>query len=80
MRSWKFPKVGQGDEKAVLAYMQEALDNPRKGLGITAEKKGMPSVPEPLQAQLEAKGSCQPILAPCLPINNANAVSMSTRR
>ncbi|WP_437396909.1 YdeI/OmpD-associated family protein [Flagellimonas lutimaris] len=50
MRHWKFQSLDEVDEKVVLAYMQEALDNQKKGLEIKAEKNKKVAIPEPLQS------------------------------
>ena len=36
MRHWKFQSLDEVDEKIVLGYMKEALDNQKKGLEIKA--------------------------------------------
>ena len=39
MRHWKFTDVEAVDEAGVAAYMQEAIDNQKKGLNAPSEKK-----------------------------------------
>jgi len=50
MRHWKFQSLDEVDEKVVLAYMKEALDNQKKGLEIKAEKNKKVAIPELLQS------------------------------
>lgn len=53
MRHWHFRSVGEIDEKYVLAYIREALDNQQKGLVLApARKKEKVVVPELLQKTL----------------------------
>ncbi|MFD2101153.1 YdeI/OmpD-associated family protein [Flagellimonas iocasae] len=52
MRHWKFQSLEEIDEKEVLAYMNEALDNQKKGLEVKAEKTTEVTIPELLQTEL----------------------------
>lgn len=52
MRHWKFQSLEEIDEKTVLAYMKEALDNQKKGLEVKAETTKKVQVPEVLQSAL----------------------------
>nr|WP_293168364.1 YdeI/OmpD-associated family protein [Allomuricauda sp.] len=52
MRHWKFHSLNEVDEKMVLAYMVEALENQKKGLEVKAEKTKKVEIPELLQAEL----------------------------
>ena len=54
MRHWKFHDLEEVNEKAVLAYMNEALENQKKGLEIKAEKTKEVEVPELLQSKLDS--------------------------
>ncbi|WP_375587838.1 YdeI family protein [Flagellimonas aurea] len=54
MRHWKFQSLDEVDEKIVLDYMKEALDNQKKGLEIKAEKTNEVEVPELLQSKLDS--------------------------
>lgn len=53
MRHWKFGSLEEVDEKTVLAYMLEALENQKKGLEIKAEKSAEATIPELLQKELD---------------------------
>lgn len=57
LRSWKFNGLEEVDEKTVLAYMHETLDNQKKGLKLPVEKKGEITIPEQLKARLDARES-----------------------
>jgi len=52
MRHWKFTENDAIDEVAVLAYMEEAIANQKKGKMITPAKKTATDVPELLQDAL----------------------------
>ncbi|HKL90473.1 MAG TPA: YdeI/OmpD-associated family protein [Allomuricauda sp.] len=52
MRHWKFQSLDQVDEKTVLGYMKEALDNQKKGLEVKAEKTKKVEIPELLKLEL----------------------------
>ncbi|MBO0329277.1 YdeI/OmpD-associated family protein [[Muricauda] lutisoli] len=52
MRHWKFQTFEEVDEKNVLGYMKEALDNQKKGMEIKAEKTKKVIIPELLQSKL----------------------------
>ena len=54
MRHWKFQSLDEVDEKIVLGYMKEALDNQKKGLEIKAEKTKEIEIPELLQSKLDS--------------------------
>lgn len=52
MRHWKFQTLEEVDEKNVLGYMKEALDNQKKGREIKAEKTKKVTIPKLLQSEL----------------------------
>ncbi|MBO0321994.1 YdeI/OmpD-associated family protein [Muricauda sp. CAU 1633] len=52
MRHWKFQSLDEIDDKTVLAYMTEALDNQKTGLEVKAEKTKKVTIPELLQTEL----------------------------
>lgn len=52
MRHWKFQRLDEVDEKVVLAYMVEALENQKKGLEVKAERTSKVVIPELLQSEL----------------------------
>lgn len=54
MRHWKFHDLEEVNEKVVLAYMNEALENQKKGLEIKAEKTKEIEIPELLQSKLDS--------------------------
>lgn len=53
MRHWKFYNLEEVNEKAVLSYMNEALENQKKGLEVQVEKTKKIIIPELLQAKLD---------------------------
>lgn len=53
MRHWKFHTLGEIDKKAVFAYMQEAIENQKKGMEITVEKTSKVTIPSLLQEKLK---------------------------
>lgn len=53
MRHWKFNNLDEVDEKAVLAYMKEALENQKNGKEIKVEKNTETNVPQLLQRELD---------------------------
>lgn len=53
MRHWKFQSLEEVDEKTVLAYMKEALDNQRKGMEVKAEKTKEVVIPELLLSEFK---------------------------
>jgi len=53
MRHWRFQNLSEVDEKVVLAYMKEALENQKKGLEVKAEKTKKVTIPELLQSELK---------------------------
>ena len=53
MRHWKFTDNDAIDEAAVLAYMEEAIANQKKGKTITPAKKTETVIPELLQQALD---------------------------
>lgn len=57
LRSWKFGSLAEVEEETVLAYMRETLDNHKKGLKLPVGKKGVPQIPDALQARLDAEAS-----------------------
>ena len=52
MRHWKFHSLEEIDEKGVMAYMREALDNQKKGIELTPDKATKTAIPELLKTQL----------------------------
>lgn len=52
MRHWKFQSLEKIDEKSVLSYMNEALENQKKGLEVKADKTKKVAIPDLLQAKL----------------------------
>lgn len=52
MRHWKFQSLEEIDDKGVLGYMNEALENQKKGLEVKAEKTKKVVIPKLLQAEL----------------------------
>lgn len=52
MRHWKFRDVEEIDTTAVLAYMEEAIANQKKGKAISPERKKTFNIPEILQNAL----------------------------
>lgn len=48
MRHWKFTAVDQIDQRDVLAYMQEAIENERMGLALNVQKKKGPKMKIPV--------------------------------
>ncbi len=53
MRHWKFQNLDEIDEKTVLGYMKEALENQKKGLEIKVEKSKKVTIPELLKSELK---------------------------
>lgn len=53
MRHWKFTAVEEIEEKVVLAYMNEAITNQKKGIALLPEKKKKTAIPVLLQHALE---------------------------
>ncbi|NAS11222.1 YdeI/OmpD-associated family protein [Poritiphilus flavus] len=53
MRHWKFLSENEIDKAGVLAYMQEALDNQRKGIALSPGPKKETVVPEALSNALD---------------------------
>jgi uncharacterized protein YdeI (YjbR/CyaY-like superfamily) len=55
MRHWKFSSVNEIDQKEVLAYMVEAIENQKKGIMLIPEKKekGKFEIPELLKQALK---------------------------
>ncbi|NVN18897.1 hypothetical protein GUA46_11135 [Muricauda sp. HICW] len=53
MRHWKFHNWEEVNQKDVLAYMNEALENQKKGLEVQAEKTKKVTIPQLLQAELD---------------------------
>lgn len=52
MRHWKFQNLDEVDPKTVLGYMEEALENQKKGLEVKPEKTKKIELPELLQSEL----------------------------
>lgn len=58
MRHWHFTSLDEVDKNSVLDYMNEAIENEKKGLKITAEKSsGKTPIPELLQDVLAKRAS-----------------------
>jgi len=58
MRHWNFDTLEEVHQSAVIAYMNEAIANEKKGLKISPEKKsGNTEIPALLQSQLANSGS-----------------------
>ncbi|TMU57222.1 YdeI/OmpD-associated family protein [Flagellimonas algicola] len=58
MRHWNFDTLDKVDQSAVIAYMNEAIANEKKGLKIAPEKKsGTTEVPALLQSKLASSSS-----------------------
>lgn len=53
MRHWKFHTSDTIDKKGVLAYMQEAIENQKKGMEVKAEKTSKVTIPKLLQQKLK---------------------------
>nr|WP_299343528.1 DUF1801 domain-containing protein [Allomuricauda sp.] len=54
MRHWKLTDISQIDDQAILSYMEEAIENQKKGLEVKAERKSTGSkVAELLKTELE---------------------------
>lgn len=53
MRHWKFRDVNEIDKTAVLAYMEEAIANQKKGRTVSPERKKSVGIPEILQRALD---------------------------
>lgn len=51
MRHWHFKSVDKIDEKGVLAYIRESLENQKKGLVLAPAKKKKSKIPIPLEMQ-----------------------------
>lgn len=54
MRHWKFKEGDTIDETAVLAYMEEAIANQKKGMSVAPSRKKEVVIPEILQQALES--------------------------
>ncbi len=52
MRHWNFENEDEIDTAGVLAYMQEAIENQKKGLSVKPEQKKKTQIPELLQEAL----------------------------
>ena len=52
MRHWKFRKRDEIDSTVVLAYMEEAIANQKKGLAVAPARKKTVEIPEILQQAL----------------------------
>jgi uncharacterized protein YdeI (YjbR/CyaY-like superfamily) len=48
MRHWKFSSIDQIDQREVLSYMEEAIENQKKGLDLNAQKQSKPKMKVPL--------------------------------
>lgn len=53
MRHWKFRDVSEIDNAAVLAYMEEAIANQKKGRTVSPERKNSVGIPVILQNALD---------------------------
>lgn len=59
MRHWKFHTLDGIDKKSVLAYMQEAIENQKKGLEVIAIKTSKVTIPTLLQEKLKENKDLQ---------------------
>ncbi|MGB5368974.1 MAG: YdeI/OmpD-associated family protein [Flavobacteriaceae bacterium] len=48
MRHWKFTSVDQLNQREVLSYMEEAIENQKKGLVLNTQKRPKPKMKVPL--------------------------------
>ncbi|MGI9551087.1 MAG: YdeI/OmpD-associated family protein [Aurantibacter sp.] len=74
MRHWHFKSVGEIDEKGVLAYINEALENQRKGLVLAAStktKKPKLVVPAHLKNALEKNSKANKVFKSLSPYKQA---------
>jgi len=69
MRHWKFQSVGTIDQKGVLAYMNEAIENQKKGLKLIPEKKEKSKlvIPELLEKALNQNPEAKKIFSTLAP-------------
>jgi uncharacterized protein YdeI (YjbR/CyaY-like superfamily) len=59
MRHWKFHALDGIDEKAVINYMKEAIENQKKGLEVKVEKTSKVTIPVLLQQKLKESKELQ---------------------
>ena len=57
MRHWRFKAEEEIDPAAVLEYIQEAIENQKKGLTVKPERKKATSIPLLLKNVLEQSGN-----------------------
>ena len=54
MRHWKFREDDEIDQTAVLAYMEEAIANQKKGMSVAPTRRKTVEIPEILQQALDS--------------------------
>ena len=54
MRHWKFREDDEIDQTAVLAYMEEAIANQKKGMSVAPARRKRVEIPEILQQALDS--------------------------
>ena len=59
MRHWKFRNVNEIDETTVLAYMEEAISNQKKGMSVSPTRKKAVDIPDILQKVLDTDPQLQ---------------------
>lgn len=59
MRHWKFFSLDEVDKKGVMAYMQEAIQNQKKGIELAPAKPTKAVIPDLLQTKLTENASLQ---------------------
>ncbi|RIV69894.1 YdeI/OmpD-associated family protein [Flagellimonas aequoris] len=57
MRHWKFFSLEEVDKKGVIAYMQEAIQNQKKGIELATAKPTKAVIPDLLQTKLAENAS-----------------------
>ncbi|WP_281542690.1 YdeI/OmpD-associated family protein [Maribacter aestuarii] len=55
MRHWKFNSIQEIDEKSVLAYINEAIENQKKGIQLNSKKKAPVSFTIPVELKKALK-------------------------
>jgi uncharacterized protein YdeI (YjbR/CyaY-like superfamily) len=55
MRHWKFNSIEEIDEKSVLAYINEAIENQKKGIQLISKKKAPVSFTMPVELKTALK-------------------------
>lgn len=71
MRHWKFKSIDEINEKSVLAYINEAIENQKKGLQLIPKKKTSVSfkIPSELKVALEKDASASNLYKKLAPYN-----------